>query len=288
MNISSRTMRVRAASAAAALVALGAVTVAQAADPGSGTVSPSNPKVSWKGTLQSSGIFYNAWDQDPTIDCAAPACDTFALKLEGAPKDLTLTLNIQNDAIQGNEGGGGIRVLKPDGNYQWVKGTSSKKTTLKLKLKNAAPGDYQVTSVASYVCCAQSEYIGGAEIPAATTAPAPAPATPPASGTQSSAPPEIKVTAPKASAKKLKKSRKLKVALSSNGPIKNLKGFLTKGKAKFATGSLASLNGNGTITLKLSSKAAKKLKAGTYGISVSGTDAEGRTVGTAIRVKIGR
>ena len=103
------------------------------------------------------------------------------------------------------------------------------------------------------------------------------------------APPEIRLTAPaKLSAKKLKRARKVTVALSSTGAVQKVSGFLTKGKARVATGSLVSLNGNGRIVLKLSGKAAKSLKAGAYGLSVSGTDEQGRTVGTAIRLKVGR
>src|SRR5436190_2219995 len=50
-----------------------------AATPDKGTISSSSPKVTWGGSITNSGVFYNAWAQDPSTDCSAPACDTFTL-----------------------------------------------------------------------------------------------------------------------------------------------------------------------------------------------------------------
>lgn len=285
--MTSRMNRTLLALAAVGSLATGLVASSQAASPESGTVSAAAPKVNWEGTVQSSGIFYMAWDEDPEIPCDPPACDPFMLKVDGAHSLLTVSLNVQNESAAGGEGGGGLRIKLPSGEYNWVKGTSGPKTALRVKLKNPAPGDYEVTSVASYICCGPSDYLASAEVPGGAPAPAPAPATgAPAPSASPEPAPSITVKAGKLSAKKLKKAKKFTVALSSNGQVNKLKASFRKGKKAIGAGTLASLNGSGKLTIKIAKKAAKKLKKGTYSFSVSGTDSQGRTVGTSLRLKV--
>ena len=105
----------------AALLAVVAVFVvplaADAATPDKGSVSKSTPKVDWGGELTSSGIFYNAWAQDPSTDCSAPACDTFTLTVpaDEAGHNVTLTENNDSTNTAGGDPGCGMNIKFPDG-----------------------------------------------------------------------------------------------------------------------------------------------------------------------------
>ena len=252
---------------------LAAASLAIAATPESGTVGNASPKVQWAGEVTSSGVFYDAWAQDPTIDCQAPACDPFALKV-AEDHNVTLKLNIQSTNADGSDPGAGIRIKFPDGSYQYTQGTAGEKTTMTVKLKNLKAGDYEVTTVASHVCCGTDPYTESAEIPELAGAPAPAPA--PAS-------PTLTVKAPKASARKLAKSRKYVITASSNGTLNNVTALLLKGKAKLGSGKLATLNGTAKITLKVSNKIKK---GSSYTVAVSGVDSSGNRVTTGVKVKL--
>ena len=79
-------------------------------------------------------------------------------------------------------------------------------------------------------------------------------------------------------AKKAQKSKSLSLKLKSTEKITALTAKLLKGKTSYGKGSLAELNGSGTLKLKL----AKKLKKGSYTVNLAGSDAAGnKLTGTA-------
>lgn len=110
--------------------------------------------------------------------------------------------------------------------------------------------------------------------------------TPPAAGPATL---DLKVTVPKLSAKKLKKSKRFTVKLQAGESITGLAAKLLKGKKAVGTGRLASIApGAGKLKLKLARKAAKKFKKGTYTLSFSGTKADGRKASGSVRLRVSK
>jgi hypothetical protein len=275
-----------------AAVGLLIASMAIAATPENGTVSKSNPKVEWGGDLTDSGAFYNAWAQDPSIPCNAPACDTFALTVAEGGHNLTLTENNDSTNLQGGgDPGCGMNIEFPDGSYQYTQAPCGSKTTLQVKLKNVKPGDYTVRVASSHVCCGTEGYTASAFIPEALTpAATPAP-TPSGGGTTTSSPtaeaaPQLTVKATKASAKKLTKTHKYKITAEASGPINAVTAKLLKGSKTIGTAKLSRLSGKATMVLKLGKKT--KVKKGKYKVTVSGTDDQGRVITTSVSVKVAK
>ena len=284
--MSRRRVALIALSASAALSG-----VAVAATPDSGTIGTSAPKVSWEGTSQSSGIFYNAWTEDPSIECEAPACDKFNLTVADGGYTVQLTYNILTTNADGSDPGAGIRVRFPDGSYQYTQGNASEKNAMKLRLKAAKAGDYEIALVASHVCCGDDPYKASAEILELASAPAPAPAPgPQPAAPQQPAPqpaaPQLTVSPTKASAKKIARAKRYTVKVSTTAPLTGVTGALLKGNKALATAKLARLQGSANLVLRLARKA--KVKAGTHTVRVSGTDEQGRKVTTTVKVRVAR
>jgi hypothetical protein len=264
---------------------------AVAATPENGTISSANPKVEWGGDLTNPGIFYNAWAQDPSTECTAPACDTFTLTVAEAGQNVTLTENNDSTNAAGGDPGCGMNIKFPDGSYQYTQAPCGAKTTLQVKLKNAKAGDYVIRVASSHVCCGTEGYTASAFIPAAAGAPAATPTPTPSSGGNTTAQPapeapQLTVRPSKASAKKITKAHKYKITASTTAPLNAVTAKFLKGKKTLGTASLSRLSGKATMVLKFSRKT--KLKKGTYGVTVSGTDDQGRVVTTAVKVKAAR
>lgn len=98
---------------------------------------------------------------------------------------------------------------------------------------------------------------------------------------------DLEVTAPKLSARKLKKSKRFTVKLKAGSKITGLTAKLLKGKKAVGAGKLAAVGpGAGKLKLKLARKAARKLKKGTYTLSLRGTGADGRAATGAVALRI--
>lgn len=284
------------ASAALAAVAVSAVSIA--ATPSSGKVDKANPSVSWEGTLANAFISFNVFNNDPEAPCAPTVCDAFDLTVADGPANLELVVNLSRTASTGT-GTAGIRITRPDGSQEFVSGPSDPDKAFKHVIKNAPNGEYGIDTVDSFI--GAGGYTAKATLlvaGAATTGgggPGGTPSNPPpANGSEGDQPgpaqpaqpsPKLTVKAAKASAKKLSKSRKLSVALTTTGPLTKLTAVLRKGKATVAKGSLAKLDSKGRLTLKF---AKKKLKKGTYALTVQGLDAQNRTVTAQAKVKVAK
>jgi hypothetical protein len=85
----------------------------------------------------------------------------------------------------------------------------------------------------------------------------------------------------KAAKKGKKSSKSLSLKLKSSEAITNLGAQLVKGKKVYGTGKLASLNGTGTLKLKLKSK----LKKGSYTLDLVGNRASGERATAAYKLK---
>lgn len=258
-----------------------ATTAAQAADPESGTVSAASPTVSWKGQVISAGITNNAWAQDPSAPCEAPACDTFALEVADSA-NLVLKLKGFKENTAGGDPGCGIRVTAPSGEQTYHSGTCGPSTEMRVTIKNAPKGSYTIDVADSHVVSQPEDYEASATlaVPPPAVAPAPAPTVPPASEPA----PSLTVKVPALSAKRLKRARRFTATLTSSAPLTAVRATLTRGKKRVAGGRLASLDGTGKLAIKVK----KGLKKGTYRLRVGGRDAQGREVVDAVKVKVRR
>lgn len=285
--------------ATAALLAF-AVAVSTAATPSSGKVDKSNPSVTWEGTLAESFSMYNIFNNNPNAPCIPVACDTFALEVADGPANLELVVNLGRTGSSG-DASAGIRITRPDGSREFVGGPSGPEKGFKHVIKNAPNGKY-VLDVVDTFAGTPGTYKARATllIPGAATTgdsgPATTPSNPPPTGDQGGQEPgpaspvepspKLTIKAPKkASAKKLSRSRKLPVALETTGPLTKLTAVLRKGKANVAKGKLAKLDRRGKLTLKF---AKKKLKKGSYKLTVQGLDSQNRTVTETATVKVAK
>jgi hypothetical protein len=258
------------------------VSVAHAADPGSGKVSAASPTVAWKGQVLDSGVTSNAWGQDPTFDCNAPACDRFTLEVADSA-NLLIRLKGFQENTAGGDPGCSIRVVSPDGQSKLNSGNCGPKTEMKVTIKNAAKGTYQIDVADSHVVGQPENYEASATLmvapaptaPGTVATPAPAPSSPPPAAT-------LTAKVPAQSAKKLKKAKKFTVTLTTSAPLTGVNALLIKGKKQVAGGKLARLEGTGKLVVKLK----KALKKGTYDLAVGGRDAQGRNVLASAKVKV--
>jgi hypothetical protein len=271
------------------LVAIAALALAApaapAATPDSGSIGISSPKVSWQGAdfagAYASHLAFIANDaagQEP--DCTSGTCDTFKLTIADGPHDVLFQLVSQESESVS------LWLQKPDGSHLYYNGNTN--PTTKLKIKKLAAGEYTLYITTNVY--GTSTYTGSAEItdaPAAVPVTAPTVNTPPtqAAPTAEAHPVTLCARAAKASAKKLSRSHKLTVGLAASGPLSAVKATLAKGKKRIGTGALAKLANSGKLVLKLTGK---KVKAGTYVLTVSGKDAEGHVVSSTTKVKVTR
>lgn len=261
---------------AAVLVGLAGVTIAQAADPANGTVSKATPKITWTGETIGSYLVLNPMANAPEdTPCEAPACDTFALTVADGPVDLELSNEVDDDAATG-----GIRVEQPDGTIVYADGDSGTGKPFKLKIKGAKNGAYSVGMINNFIDGPKA-YKGGASALFPGAAPAPATPAPGATPAPSSGPaPAQSFTVTAKAPKKIKaKAKKLAVTVSVSTPVKSAVLTLAKGKKTVATAKSGAFSGTKKFSLKL-----KKLKKGSYTLSVQATSNEGVTVVKTLKV----
>ena len=206
------------------------------------------------------------------------------------------TQSLRDGATQGNffEGPDGViqLVLPADGLGKpgtTVKPLSFTAYEARQVLPGASPTPakggllYEVDTAAG-----KGTHVVGAPCPAGGAPAAPAPSTTtttttpaPQPGASNTGPLPVTVSTKSVKAKSVKKSLKLK--LKSSEAITQLGVQLVKGKKVFGTGKLASLNGAGTVTLKIKGK----VKKGTYRLDLVGTDGKGarRLAAAALKVK---
>ena len=273
--------RVILAAAGTALIATGAI----AASPETGTVSKAAPTVKWAGDTTNSYVVLNPMGNAPEqVPCDGTHCDVFTLTVAEDAPNLEVAVNIDDD-----DATAGIRIARPDGTVEYDSGTSSTKSPFKLKIKDAKKGDYEIGIVNNFVATitykASATALFAAPVvaeptPEVTPAPTPAPAQP---GQQAQpAPPTLTVQNGKASAKKLKKARKLAITASSSAPLTSVTAEIRKGSKRLASAKVAKLEG----TQKISVKVKKGLKAGSYVLRVVGTDAQSRRVQGQGKLKV--
>lgn len=241
---------------------------AVAATPESGTVSTSTPKVEWTGatTAGYATRMPTAVSGSTDTPCQAPSCETFTLTVADSA-NLTVAESIDSDS---ESAAFTMRIIKPDGEVvqtDAAPGAAANKY-VKVVIKNAPVGEYTIEHFDN--SATTNSFKAYAEL--AVPAPAPVPVALPEPGGTTEVPAvqaiDLGVKVGKASAKKLKKSKKLPVTVTVSRAVQSVTAALKKGKKVVAKGSLGATSG----TKKLNLKVAKKLKKGTYKLSVVATD----------------
>jgi len=247
-----------------ALVLLAAVApVAPAADPESGTVSRSSPKVTWTGQVTS----FQSWQlyNQGQHRCLQPSCDTFTLEVAEAGGNLALTVASQDSPSY-------VEVVKPDGSSQLF-GSAE---TVKGTIKNAPSGSYTIHVAQNE--STQATHQGTAELSFPSATP-PAPAAPGGEPPPQAEPP---ATTLKVLTSKARRGRKLSIALQTSAPLSDVRATLLRGSRTVAAGRLGSLRDRGKIAVK----AARALKRGRYVLRVTAKDEHGRDVGASRRISL--
>lgn len=270
-------MRRLIAPAAAALLLL--PSAATAAEPSSGQVSKGSPTVTWTGATLNAWFNYTLINADNTSDCMPTFCDRFTLTVVDGGIDLAVRIRMDDASSDGSNGTGGIRITPPTGDPTWTTGESGPDRDLKATVKKAPAGDYLIDFV--------NTFVGGEQTHTATAEllvppPPPPPVVAPAAVTTTTAAAETVTLTVKPF--RARAGKRLSARLSSGGPLTGLTATLKKGRRKAATGKLARLDGTGKLTLK----ARRKLKPGRYVLTVTGKDAQGRTVSGRATVTIRR
>jgi hypothetical protein len=259
------------------LLAVGAV----AATPESGEVSAAKPKLKWSG--ETTGSYFArlpvASGAAEDAPCESPSCDTFALTVKDQA-DLTVSGNVPAGTGTGASQVT-LRITKPDGSFVVGSGDAEETKPFKLKITNAAPGAYKIDYWNNFFD-GPVAYTGTAELaiaaPVAPAAPGPAaPASPPATAEDFS----FTVKAPKLSAKKVTKAKKFAVPFTVSREVAKVDMQLRQGKKVLAKGAAGRTASSGKVTLK-----AKKLKAGSYTLFATATDARGTSVSRTVKLKI--
>jgi hypothetical protein len=110
-----------------------------------------------------------------------------------------------------------------------------------------------------------------AQCPGTGPTPPPTTGTPPPATTSTVLPVKLVTSSAKTSKTKTKAGKSLSLKLQSTEQVTGLKGTLKKGSTSYGSGKLATLNGKGTLKIKLK----KALKKGTYKLKLTGTTAGG-------------
>lgn len=272
-------MRLRSAILVFAAASVAAAVPALAATPEAGTVSKDAPVVKWEGTATGYGVvplnlLLGSAGQGPA-PCEAPTCDSFALTV--ADKYDLNVVAAQRGADNFTE----LHVVKPDGEVIVVQSADGEPA--RLKVKQAAPGDYTIEVLTNETAAQSGAYDASATLAVPAAAPAaPAAAEPAVAAEPAPAPaPAPAVTLGVRTKSVSAKKRALRLALTSSGPVTGVKLALKKGKRVVGKGSLARLDGKGRATIKLK----RRLRPGTYVLAIMAADGA-RTVGLSTRLKI--
>ena len=271
----------RAPLALLTLLALSAIMVpALAATPESGEVSKASVQVKWSGETNNGFVTtITAITAGRTVVCEPPTCDTFALKVRDSDL-LTVTASSATPFTM-------VEVVTPNGETIYNSGDEDNNST-QVQIENAPVGDYEVHVALN---SPQSASYTGMAVLGPVDAKGRPGGQPPAQGPPPSSGPEPQPTQPgahmsvktkKASARKVRK--KLKVAVATSAPVTDVKATLMKGSKTLGTGTAARVEKTATIAVKLR----RRLKRGSYRVSVVGRDSGGRTVGASAPLKVGR
>ena len=267
-----RALAIAAGTAAAAGVAAPGL----ASEPSSGTVSASNPTVSWTGEAETAPFAEQMRNEQYRV-CGPAICETFALRVEDAG-DLTVQ-------VKGEEHAVGFQVIAPDGTKVFADnfdGDPAEPVT--IIIQGAKTGDYGIEIWQDATEADAHQLSGSAQL-----APPPAPASPPPPPAPASSPPgppaapRLAVRTATVRVRKLAR-RRLALRVSASSPVTKVKAQILKGRRVVGRGSLAHLDGGGRIVVRTSNR----LRPGRYVAVLSAKAASGDRVAVSRRLVIRR
>jgi hypothetical protein len=86
------------------------------------------------------------------------------------------------------------------------------------------------------------------------------------------------------SARNIRRTRRVRIAVRSEGSLTDVTGRLTAGRRVYASGRLKLLEGAGTLRMQL----ARRIPPGSYRLSLRGIDAAGEKVVLSLRMRMTR
>ena len=265
---------------ALAAAAIGIAAPGRASEPSSGTVSASNPTVSWTGEAETAPFAQQMRDEQYRT-CGPAICETFALKVEDGGE-----LTVQ---VKGEEHAVGFQVIAPDGTKVFADnfdGDPSQPVT--ILIQGAKPGDYGIEIWQDATEADAHQLSGSAQLapppPPAAPAPTPASSPPPAS------PPAEPPAAPRLSIRtarlRVRQTVRRRVALrvSSSSAVTEVRAQILKGRRVIGRAALARLDGAGRIVVRTRTR----LRPGRYVIGLSAKAPSGERIAVSRRLVVRR
>ena len=270
----------RASSLAAAVGAAAAVAApGRASEPSSGTVSASNPTVSWTGEAETAPFAQQMRDEQYRT-CGPAICDTFALTV-GDGGQLTVQ-------VKGEEHSVGFQVIAPDGTKVFADNFDGDPAQpVKIVIQGAKPGDYGIEMWQDATEADAHQLSGSAQL----TPPAPpAPDSPPVPASSATPQPAAPPAAPRLTVRTARlrarqvARRRVGLRVSASSPVRDVRAQILKARRVVGRGALARLDGAGRIVVRTR----KRLAPGRYVVGLSATAASGERVGVSRRLAIRR
>ena len=269
----ARTLALAAAVGTAVVVAA----PGRASEPSSGTVSASNPSVSWTGEAETAP-FAQQMREEQYRTCGPAICDTFALEVAD-PGDLTVQ-------VKGEEHAVGFQVVAPDGTKVFADNFDGDPTQpVVIVVQSAKPGDYGIEIWQDATEADAHQLSGSAQL-----APPPAPAPPPASASSPAPQPADPPAAPRLAVRTTRvrvrqvARRRVGLRVSASSPVTDVRAQILKGRRVVGRGALARLDGTDRVVVRTR----KRLAPGRYTVGLSARAASGERVAVSRRLMVRR
>jgi len=293
-----------------AVAALGSS--AYAATPEQGTLSSSEPRFSWSGSVTASWGPRNVANTtgDDSVPCEQPYCDSVVLKVADGGKYLIAGADAPQDGDQVT-----IRVHLPNGDIVVADGDAGPGSPFTVQVDDAAKGDYAVDYMTYYVD-GPVQFAGFASLGVPLFATeggdstsgsgstqqegqqqqqSPPPSSEQAPANPASAPPAapapapvraiaLTAKAPKLSARRLRRSKGFTVPVTVSRGVASITATLTKGRRVMGAGRA----GATARAAKLRVKLRKRLKAGRYQLTLVADDGAGTRTVKTLKVRVRR
>ena len=269
----------RALSVAAVVGAAAAVaTPGRASEPSSGTLSASNPTVSWTGEAETAPFAQQMRDEQYRT-CGPAICETFALTVEDGGE-----LTVQ---VKGEEHSVGFQVIAPDGTKVFADNFDGDPTQpVTIVIQSARPGDYGIEIWQDATEADAHQLSGSAQLappPPAAASPTPPASSPTPQPAAPPAPPQLRVRTARLRARQVAR-RRVGLRVSTSSPVTDVRAQILKGRRVVGRGALARLDGAGRIVVRTR----KRVVPGRYVVGLSATAASGARVAVSRRLLVRR
>lgn len=265
--------------AAAAGAAVAVAAPGRASEPSSGTVSASNPMVSWTGEAETAPFAQQMRDEQYRT-CGPAICETFALKVEDGGE-----LTVQ---VKGEEHSVGFQVIAPDGTKVFADNFDGDPTQpVTIVIQSAKPGDYGIEIWQDATEADAHQLSGSAQLapppPPAAASPAPPASSPAPQPAAPPAPARLRVRTARLRLRQVAR-RRVGLRISASSPVTDVRAQIIKGRRVVGRGALGRLDGTGRILVRTRNQVAP----GRYVVGLSATAASGARVAVSRRLLVRR